>query len=163
MNATEKLSNILDKSIRHQKEMLDVVNQKFEHIRNADITKLNDLLIIEDQLVENMRGIEKERKEIFNENYQRFNLDPSSSKLSDIIAYVDTESAKDLSKKRSTLIEIASRVRQRNEDNMLVLRASIDHIDTFFKTVGKAVSTKTYERDGRENSKGNIRLVDQQA
>lgn len=157
------LEKILEQLAELHSCLLEAAERKRVVIIEGDIRMMEELLQLELGLVAEVEKAEVDREKIVADAVELLGLDSEKTKLVDIIDKLEPETATGLRNVQERLRVIIDELRYRSRQNAELLKASMEHVEEFLRTVSEAASPeKGYGRDGKRLS-GGLSLLDRSA
>lgn len=158
-----ELEFILKREEELHAQLLQAADDKRQAIVKGDLPGMERLLQLERGLIEEVARMEKERERTAAAVREQFGLSTSDGKMASLIAAVEEPHASRLSEVRQRLTAVLNKLRYRTRQNAELLKASVEHVNAFLRTVaGSGAPKPVYSRDGKKGNE-NIRLLDRQA
>ncbi len=163
MNATlQSLAAVLERETNLHGQLLAAAEAKRQAIIHGDLATMEKLLAEERMLIAEVERAESERQRLTAAARQLLQLG-EEAKLPELIARAPEAEGRQLAAVRERLREVLDKLRQRTRRNGELLRASLQHIEGFLRTVLEAADPHPqYDRDGRRAA-GPFRLFDRSA
>lgn len=161
--AAGMLEAILIRQTDLHREMLQVADEKRDAIVNGDLAKLEKAVSEEKKLVARVEDEEKRRLAVMPLIRSGLGLDDSVEKLADIVSRLPEPERSRLLGARDALKEVLEACQLKTRHNAELLKASLEHIESFLRSLSDAASPDAnYRRDGRKSG-GGPTLIDRNA
>lgn len=149
------LEAILGRQIDLHASMLKVAEDKQQSIISGDLEKLERAVGEERKLVANIEDEEKKRLAVMPLIRTGLGLDDSVEKLGDLIAEMPEPERERMTGVRNTLKQLLEACQIKTRHNAELLKASIEHVESFLKTLSEAARPDAgYGRDGKRSGGG---------
>lgn len=157
------LEATLTRQIGLHRSMLEIANTKRENIIKGDLEGLEQTVLAEKKLVAEIEDEEKKRLAIMPMVQRGLDMPDSADKLADLIERLPEPEKTALSRVRTELRDVIEECRRKTRHNAELLKASLEHVDSFLKAVSEAVAPEVnYKRDGKRSS-GGPSIIDRNA
>lgn len=145
---------LLRQTVAHH-QMLKVADEKQNAIIKGDLELLEKSVVEEKKLVAQIEDEEKRRLAVMPLVLKGLNAKSGVEKLSDVIALMPEAERERMTKVRDDLRDILEACQLKTRHNAELLKASLEHVDTFLRTLTEATSKdQNYRRDGRRGGSG---------
>lgn len=149
------LEAILLRQAALHREMLAVADVKQDSIIKGDLEKLEKAVADERKLVAGIEDEEKKRLAVMPLVKKGVGADDDTEKLADVIALMPEPERARMTKVRGDLKELLEACQMKTRHNSELLRASLEHVEAFLRTLADAShKDATYGRDGRKSGGG---------
>lgn len=149
------LEAILVRQTGLQREMLRLAEDKQQAIVKGDLEKLEKTVADEKKLVCQIEEEEEKRLAVMPLVKSGLGLDESVEKLADVIASMPEPERERMANVRNDLKEILETCQVKTRHNAELLKASLEHVEAFLRTVSEAASPDAnYRRDGKKGGSG---------
>lgn len=149
------LEAILTRQIGIHREMLTVAQAKQEAILKGDLEKLEKAVIDERKLVARIEEEEEKRATVMPMVRKGLELDASVEKLQDVVEAMPEPERTRMRDVRSELKGLLEECQLKTRHNAELLKASLEHVEAFLRTISEAVAKETgYGRDGKRSGGG---------
>lgn len=157
------LEAILGRQIELHHAMLALADDKQNSIVAGDLEKLEKTVIEERKLVTQIEDEEKKRLTVMPMVKSGLGLDDSVEKLADVISRMPQPERDRMTEVRNTLKDLLEACQLKTRHNSELLKASLEHVESFLRTISEASSPDTgYRRDGKRSS-GGPTMIDRSA
>ena len=157
------LEAILVRQIECHRSMLQVAGDKQDSIIQGDLEKLEKAVAEERKLVSLIEEEEEKRKAVMPLVKSGLGLEDSLEKLADVIAHMPQPERDRMMGVRNTLKELLEACQIKTRHNAELLKASLEHVESFLKTVSEAASPDVgYRKDGKRSG-GGPTMIDRSA
>lgn len=157
------LEAILGRQIELHRKMLLVAGEKQNSIVTGDLEKLEKTVADERQLVAGIEDEEKKRLAVMPLVKSGLGLDDTVEKLADVIAQMPQPERERMTAVRNTLKELLEACQLKTKHNSELLKASLEHVESFLRTVAEAANPDIgYRRDGKRAG-GGPTMIDRSA
>ena len=159
-NINEKLSERLHGSLQEliglHRQLYETVKIENEAITNADIKLTYDAAASKEALIHWIHNSEMSRQAIVFALAQELGLNTATPSLKELILLFQTtepETSLKLQTDLSSLVVLVERIKKQNEQNGILLQASLKHINNMKKNIfGETTHQgKTYNQHGQRN------------
>lgn len=149
------LEAILVRQTGIHREMLAVAEAKQESIIKGDLEKLEKSVADEKKLVAAIEEEERKRQAVTPLVKSGLGADKDVEKLADVIALMPEPERSRMTKIRDELKEILEACQLKTRHNSELLKTSLEHVDSFLRTLADAsAQDATYRRDGKKSGGG---------
>ncbi len=127
MHNIKRLTEILVAEVDLAQTLLEVVEQKQDALVHMNVEKLVEMVDRERTVLQPTRDLEKERIKVVADIASSLPQMQSARQpvaVGDLLQHVDTDSARTLSRLRERFRDVATRIRQRNQQNSMLLEHS---------------------------------------
>lgn len=157
----DKLNEVLQKEANLYQQLLKEAEDKRECIIHGKLPQMEQILEREKQLLAVVEGLEQERLPLVEQIRKEHGVTEEPFKLQNLVDRLG-EMAAPLAATRKFLKEVLDKLRYRNRLNDELLRASIEHVNSFLRLLHQGINNHaTYDRKGRNS--GNRSLFDRTA
>lgn len=157
------LDAILVRQTGIHKEMLGVADAKQQAIVKGDLEALEKSVIEERRLVSAIEDEEKKRLAVMPLVKNGLGMGEEVEKLADVIAEMSEPERSRMTKVRDELKEVLEACQLKTRHNSELLKASLEHVDAFLRSLSEAGSKdQTYKRNGKKSG-GGPGLIDRSA
>lgn len=157
------LEAILIRQTEAHRLMLKVAENKQQAIMKGDLALLEQTVIEERKLVAQIEEEEKKRLTVMPLVKSGVGADDSVEKLMDVIALMPEPERAHMTKVRDDLRSILEACQIKNRHNAELLKASLEHVESFLRTLSEATSPdKNYRKDGKRGG-GGPSIIDRSA
>lgn len=161
----DNLEEVLRQEIVLHASLLEEAEQKRSAVIKGDLPELEAILQREQALIAHVAEAEARRQELVEQARAALHITEEPLKMSVLTTYLakalgDT-AIKPLRQAGDGLKKILEQLRYRNRQNEELLKASIEHVNSFLKMVSQTSGTQTYDRKGQNS--GTLRLFDRTA
>lgn len=168
MKRLNELSKMLDKLIELHNELIVSGRDKRKAITRNDLEEIKAISDAESALGDELRQVETARIEIVKTIAKENKLNTENPKLMEIIELTANPLRKKLTAQRSELLMQIENLSRINRDNMMLLEASLEYMDTFLNLLTgdedpKIYVPKTSAGTARKKSIARTALLDQTA
>ncbi|MHC4663770.1 MAG: flagellar protein FlgN [Planctomycetota bacterium] len=131
-NQPKELTRNLEHAYKLHAEILAAAKRKREGLVNMDLEIIRAVTLEEEELVDLVKGNEKERQEIVAAIADENGLDPEKvMKLRDIFSSLGEGAKKKVSRLRAELVKMAGTIRRINNINRLLAEQTLAHLHGF--------------------------------
>ncbi len=149
------LEAILVRETDVHKEMLAVAEAKQQAIIVGDLDALEKSVLEERKLVARIEDEEEKRLAVMPLVKDGLGAGPEVEKLADVIALMPEPEKTRMGEVRSDLKEVLEACQLKTRHNTELLKASLEHVDAFLRTLAEATAKDTtYKRDGKRSNGG---------
>lgn len=157
------LEAILGRQTAIHREMLAVAESKQDSIIKGDLEKLEKSVFEEKKLVARIEDEEKKRLAVMPLVKSGVGAGPEVEKLADVIALMPEPEKSRMTEVRAELKEVLEACQLKNRHNSELLKASLEHVEAFLRTLSEAVQKDaTYGKDGKRGG-GGPSIIDRSA
>ena len=157
------LEAILGRQIECHRNMLQIAEEKQQSIVTGDLEKLEQVVANERKLVALIEDEESKRKAVMPLVRSGLGLDDSVEKLADVISHMPQPEQDRMMGVRNILKELLEACQIKTRHNAELLKASLEHVESFLRTVSEAATPETgYRRDGKRSG-GGPTMIDRSA
>lgn len=151
MNAIiSELNAVLQaEAVLHQR-LLEEAELKRSAIIYGRLPEMEQILARERELLAQVEQLEAQRMPLVEQARAMFDLAEEPFKLQQLVDKLGDE-GKELAATRNTLKEVLDKLRYRNRQNDELLKASIEHVNSFLRLLSKS-GNPTYDRKGGKNN-----------
>ncbi len=158
------LEAILVRQTGIHREMLTVTEDKQQAIIKGDLELLERSVAAERKLVTRIEEEEKARLAVMPLVKKGLAAPPDVEKLAEVIALMPEPERGRMTAVRDDLKAILEAVQLKTRHNAELLKASIEHVESFLKAISDAaVPNKTYGNDGKKAGGGGPTFIDRSA
>ena len=158
----QALADILEQETALHSQLLAAAETKRAAIIQGDLPAMETLLAKEQALIAEVERAEVERQRLAAEARRLLQLS-EDARLSEMIARAPEAEGRQLAAVREKLQGILDKLRQRTRQNGELLRASIQHIEGFLRTVLEAADPHPHYDSAGRRATGPFRLFDRSA
>lgn len=156
------LEAILIRQTDLHRRMLVVADAKHEAIMKGALEHLEHAVQEERKLVANIEEEEKARLAVMPLIKGQLGIDPSVEKLAEVVDAMPEPEKTAMNKVRSDLKEVIEQCHVKTRHNSELLKASLEHVEGFLRTLSEAVQTDVkYDAKGKRTG-GGPSLLDRQ-
>ncbi len=153
--AVGMLEGILERQIEIHKEMIVVADAKKESIIKGDIALLENTVAEEKKLVGRIEEEEKKRQAVMPLVKKGLGLGDDVVKIIDVIEHLEEPEKNRLLAVRTELKELLETCQLKTRHNAELLKASIEHVETFMKSLNDAIQKDNiYNKEGKRAGGG---------
>ena len=157
------LEAILLRQTAIHRDMIEVAEVKQKAIIKGDLEALEKSVADEKVIVARIEDEEKKRLAIMPLVKNSLGAGPEVEKLADVIALMPEPERERMTGVRNDLKEVLEQAQIKTRHNSELLKASLEHVESFLKAVSDAVSQdKTYGKDGKRSG-GGPSIIDRSA
>lgn len=157
------LEAILNRQIGLHKSMLALAEDKQNSIISGDLEKLEKTVIEERKLVTQIEEEEQKRLSVMPLVQKGLGLGDSVEKLADVIDRMPSPERERMTEVRDSLKGLLEACQLKTRHNSELLKASLEHVESFLRTISEAASPDAgYRRDGKKAS-GGPTMIDRSA
>ena len=157
------LEAILLRQTELHREMLRIADDKRDAIIKGDLEKLEKTVFEEKKLVAGIEDEERKRLAVMPLLKSGLGLADSTEKLSEVVSCLPEPDRSRLLKVRTDLKEVLETCQLKVRHNAELLKASLEHIEAFLRSLSAAASTDAnYRKDGRKSG-GGPTIIDRNA
>lgn len=165
--ALKRAVGMLDATLTRQTElhrsMLEVAERKRQSIIAGNLEELEKSVAEEKKLVASIEEEEEKRLAIMPLVKRGLGLTEEADKLKDLIEKLPEPERGKMTKTRVELKEVIEECRKKTRHNAELLKASLEHVNSFLKAVNEAAHPETtYGKDGKRGH-GGPSLLDRNA
>ncbi|MDR1613277.1 MAG: flagellar protein FlgN [Planctomycetota bacterium] len=143
------LEAVLERQIVLHRAMLEAAGEKRESIIRGDLPALEAVVSKERELVARIEDEERKRQAVMPMLRRGLGVGDDVEKLSDIANMTDDPEKTRLLSLADELKTVVEEVRKITRHNSELLKASLEHVDAFLRTVAEAAHPgNSYRRDG---------------
>ncbi len=155
MRAIGMLEAILVRQTGIHREMLTVAGDKQTAIIKGDLALLERSVAAERKLVTGIEEEEKARLAVLPLVKKGLGAPAEVEKLTDVIALMPEPERSRMTAVRDDLKEVLEAVQIKTRHNAELLKASLEHVDSFLKAISDAAApNRTYGNDGKKSGGG---------
>lgn len=153
--AVGMLSGILTRQTGLHREMLALADAKRDSIIKGDLEKLERVVADEKKLVAGIEDEEQRRLAVMALLKTNLGLDASTEKLSEVILHLPEAERVELAAIREELKAVLEECQMKTRHNAELLKTSLEHVETFLRSIGEAASRDaSYRRNGKRSGGG---------
>ncbi len=153
--AVGMLEAILVRQTELHREMLSLADDKRDAIVKGDLEKLEKTVSEEKKLVARVEEEEKRRLAVLPLVRSGLDLDDSVEKLADVFAHLPEPERGRMLGVRDNLKEVLEACQIKTRHNAELLKTSLEHIETFLRSLSDAAShDANYRKDGKRGGGG---------
>ena len=157
------LEAILSRQIELHRRMAEVAEEKRESIIKGDIEKLEAAVSEERQLIAKIEEEENNRQGVMPLLIGHLGLPRETQKLADVIAHFPEADRERMMAIRNELREILEAVRLKTRHNAELLKTSMDHVESFLKSLSEATAPDSNYRKNGKRGGGGPAIIDRNA
>lgn len=157
------LEAILVRQTDVHREMVALADEKQDSIIKGDLEKLEKVVTEEKKLVARIEDEEKKRQAVMPLVKSGVGAPNEMEKLADVIGLMPEPERTKMMQVRNELKEVLETCQVKTRHNSELLKASLEHVEAFLRTVNEAVTKDaTYKKDGKRAS-GGPNIIDRSA
>lgn len=157
------LDGILVRQTAVHQDMLTVAEAKQQAIIKGDLELLEKAVVEERQLVTKIEDEEKKRLAVMPLVRSGLGIGEEMEKLADVIALMPEPEKTRMTRVRDELKEVLEACQIKTRHNAELLKASLEHVESFLKTLAEeSAKDTTYRKDGKKAG-GGPGLIDRSA
>lgn len=157
------LEAILNRQIECHRSMLTLADAKRDSVLSGDLEKLEQTVAEERKLVARIEEEEDKRKAVMPMVRSGLGLGESVEKLAEVVSHMPQPERDKMMATRNTLKELLEQCQLKNRHNAELLKASLEHVESFLRTVSEAAAPDVgYRKDGKRSG-GGPTLIDRSA
>lgn len=156
-----RLNAVLQQETVLHQTLLDEAEGKRGAIIAGRLPEMEEILVREKEVLKKVEELEQERLALVAETCQRYDLPGEPFKIQSLLDRLGAE-GEELAATRAALKDVLNRLRLCNRQNDELLKASIEHVNSFLKLLSRSANPNcTYNRKG--NNTGNRSIFDRTA
>lgn len=149
-NSLQSLDQILNRTIKVYRQLLEVVRREREILIEADLEELNENNAIKEKILIELREWEEKRILIVAQIAKENQINMEEPRLLDLANHFSGEKGDRLRNLHSVLVLLLKRVQEFNQQNEDLVRAALENISGALNNIKNHLQEKsTYERKGR--------------
>lgn len=152
INNSTKLEELLLKTIKCLKSLIESSNTKKDCIVKNDLTQLEDVMVKENYLVQELKESEESRQRVL----QELSTDENQlheMKPKEVLKFFEEENASRLEKLFKAIKQMAYDIKRLNTQNKELLNYAIDNFNGFFQTLFVSQNPPSgYDQSGNSKS-----------
>uniref|UniRef100_UPI003FED5B87 flagellar protein FlgN n=1 Tax=Roseburia sp. TaxID=2049040 RepID=UPI003FED5B87 len=148
----EDLLDVLEKEEAQYETLIALGDEKREAVIKADIAKLDDVTIREQDAASVLLNLSNRRTQVLNDMATVLGKNPGELTITKMIGYLDKQPVEQekLTKQRDRLLDAGARMRALNQQNEALLKQALEMVEfdlTLLRSMRQAPETANYDRN----------------